>query len=188
MLADLGAYFLVMTVSMSVLSLPLAPATLIVAQSAAPWAIALTASAAGATASLFDHWFVRRAFQLELLDRLRHKSWFSRAEGWARLQPFWTTALFAAVPLPFTFVRVLVPLSGYPLARYVAAVALGRFPRIFVIATVGTLIAVPIPILIALFAATVSVGLIAAIVRRMRGTEGEESTELPELTRRFTKG
>jgi len=173
MLRHLAAYFAVMAVSMSVLSLPLAPATLIVAQKvAAPWAIALTASAAGAVASIFDHWFVRRAFKLRLLEQLRSGRWFLKAEGWARVAPFWTTVLFAAVPLPFTVVRVLMPLSGYPMWKYVAAVALGRFPRIFVIATFGSFVRVPIPILVAIFAVTVGIGITGAIVRRVRSRPG----------------
>jgi uncharacterized membrane protein YdjX (TVP38/TMEM64 family) len=179
MLRDLAAYFAVMAVSMSVLSLPLAPATLIVAQKVAPWAVALTASAAGAAASTFDHWFVRRAFKLRMLEQLRAGRWFCKAEGWARVAPFWTTVLFAAVPLPFTVVRVLMPLSGYPMWKYVAAVALGRLPRIFVIATFGSFVRVPIPILVAIFAVTVGVGLTAAIIRRIKGRGPRAEADAP---------
>src|SRR5688572_26578430 len=98
---DLALYLVVMIAAMSVLSLPLAPATLIAAQSAPPWAVAAIASCAAAMAAVFDHWFVRRAFRLRALERLRKRKLFQSAERWARVAPFLTTACFAGFPVPF---------------------------------------------------------------------------------------
>ena len=77
---------------------------------------------------------------------------------------------FAAVPLPFMIPRVLVPVSGYPVGRYAAAVALGRWPRIFVIAAFGQYVDIPVWVLKALFAAGVAAALVGALVRRLRRT------------------
>jgi len=40
-------------------------------------------------------------------------------------------------------VRVLAPLARYPLPLFLGAVALGRFPRLLLIAGVGGIVAVP---------------------------------------------
>ena len=62
---------------------------------------------------------------------------------------------------------MLVPLSGYPLARYVLAVALGRIARLFVIASVGEVLEIPTRYLVALLIFGVTVAAIAALARRL---------------------
>lgn len=167
MLRALALYFAFMLAAMTVLSLPLAQATLLAVKAAPHWAVALTGATAASLAAIFDWHFVRRAFRLNALARLRGHKLFSRVEGWVKVAPFFTVMVFAALPIPFTIVRVLVPLSGYPCARYVAAVWLGRFPRIFVIAFVGTAIEIPTNVLVALLAGSLTIAVILAIARKM---------------------
>src|SRR5438132_1975185 len=57
--------------------------------------------------------------------------------------PFWTTAIVILSPIPDSAVRVLAPLARYPLPKFLGAVALGRFPRLLLIAGVGGLVPVP---------------------------------------------
>ncbi|MCC6554066.1 MAG: hypothetical protein IT372_13750 [Polyangiaceae bacterium] len=165
---DLLLYFAFMLAAMSVLSLPLAPATLLAAKTSPPLAVAIGAAIAAGCAAVFDWHFVRRAFRLRALDRLRGRSLFVKAERWATVAPFLTTAAFAGFPVPFTIVRVLMPLSGYPLRRYAAAVALGRFPRILVIAAFGSVVDVPDRILVILLVAGVAAAGIGALARHLR--------------------
>src|SRR5262245_3441687 len=100
--------------------------TLLFAHAGPPWLLALLASLAAAVGAVVDHHVVRRTFRIGLLERARNHRLFKVFEHWAKVAPFLTTVVFAAVPLPFFLVRVLMPLSGYPIERYVAAVALGR--------------------------------------------------------------
>lgn len=165
---DLALYFAFMLAAMSVLSLPLAPATLLAVKTSPPLLVALVAAVATAGAAVFDYHFVRRAFRLNALLKLREHRLFAKAERWAKVAPFMTTALFAGLPLPYLFARVLIPLSGYPLPRYAAAVSLGRFGRVFVIATFGTFVDVPDWILLALLGAGVALSLGAAIARQIQ--------------------
>lgn len=161
------AYFFAMIVVMSVASLPPSPPTLMAAKSNPAWLLALLASAAAAIAAVFDHWFVRRAFRLDGLERLRRHPLFDRAERWAKVAPFLTVVVFAALPLPFMIPRVLVPLTGYARLRYAGAVALGRFPRVYVLATFGQVFDVPVWVLELLFAGGIAVALLTAIARRL---------------------
>src|SRR5439155_12736041 len=57
--------------------------------------------------------------------------------------PFWTTAFVIFPPIPDSAVRILSPLGHYPLPQFLAAVAVGRFPRLLIIAGVGVLVRPP---------------------------------------------
>jgi uncharacterized membrane protein YdjX (TVP38/TMEM64 family) len=161
------AYFALMIVVMSAASLPPSSPTLMAAKDNPPLLLASLASLAAAIAAVIDWWMVRRLFRVGTLERVRRHRLFERAERYAKVAPFLTIVVFAALPLPFMIPRVLMPLSGYPLPRYVAAVALGRFPRIFVIASFGRVFDVPTWALEALFAAGVALAAGAALLRRL---------------------
>lgn len=160
-------YFFTMIAVLSAASLPPSPPTLMAAKSNPPWLLATLAAVAAAVAAVFDYYLVRRVFRIRTLDRVRRHRLFERAERWAKVAPFFTVALFAAVPLPFMIPRVLVPLSGYPVGRYAAAVALGRWPRVFVIAAFGQVFEIPTWLLEVFFAGGVVLAVLGAIFRRV---------------------
>lgn len=60
-----------------------------------------------------------------------------RVSAWFRVQPFLTVVLCALGPIPFWIARILASMTQYPMRRYLAAVALGRFPRQWFYAAVG---------------------------------------------------
>src|SRR5207247_2421556 len=110
---DLVLYFAFLFAA-SFVPLPLAPATLLAAKAAHPWALGLIAATATAIAAVVDYFLVRKGFQLRRLVELRQTRVFRKAEAWSKVAPFVTTGLFAGFPLPFIVVRILMPLSGYP--------------------------------------------------------------------------
>jgi uncharacterized membrane protein YdjX (TVP38/TMEM64 family) len=55
-------------------------------------------------------------------------------------QPFLTIFVCALTPIPFWIVRIVAPLAGYPIRRYLAATALGRFPRLWFYAAIGAML------------------------------------------------
>jgi uncharacterized membrane protein YdjX (TVP38/TMEM64 family) len=165
---ELFAYFGVMTAAFSFLSIPPSLPTLYFAKAGPPWLIALLASLGAAAACVIDYYVVRRVFRFAALERVRGHRYFDRFERWAKVAPFWTTVAFAALPLPYVLPRVLMPLSGYPLRRYMAAAALGRYPRVFVVAAFGEAFEIPREILLALFVAGMAVTGTTALVRHLR--------------------
>ena len=164
---DLAIYFVTMIAFMSILSLPLEPPTLLAIKVAEPYMVALVASASAAVAAVFDWHFVRRVFRMGALDRLRKRKLVQRAERMAKVAPFATVAIFAALPLPFTIVRILVPVSGYPLGRYVAAVALGRLPRILALGYIGAAFEIPTDVIVGVLIATVLIAAAVFAARRL---------------------
>ena len=172
-------YFLVMLPVLSVLSLPLEPATMLIAKVCPPWEIALLGSLAAAFAAVFDYFFVRRVFKIASLDRLRARRLFARAEAMAKVAPFLTVFLFGVLPVPFVIVRVMMPITSYPLPKYVLATALGRFPRIYVLAAFGQIVDVPNWMLEAFLIGAVVLAALGAILRKL-GWIGKEAAALPE--------
>jgi uncharacterized membrane protein YdjX (TVP38/TMEM64 family) len=160
-------YFLVMLPVLSILSLPLEPATMLIAKVCPPWEIALLGSLAAAFAAVFDYFFVRRVFRIEALDRLRARRLFSRAESMAKVAPFLTILLFGALPLPFVIVRVMMPITSYSLPKYVLATAIGRFPRIYALAAFGQLVDVPTWMLEAFLVGAVVLAALGALFRKL---------------------
>src|SRR5437870_10696584 len=73
--------------------------------------------------------------------------------------PFWTTVLVIFSPIPDSAVRILAPLGKYPLPLYLGAVALGRFPRLLLIAGTGALLSIPLPWLLVASGGVVLAGL-----------------------------
>jgi uncharacterized membrane protein YdjX (TVP38/TMEM64 family) len=161
------AYFFAMIAVFSVASLPPSPPVLMAAKANAPWLLAALGAAAAAVAAVLDYYLIRRVFRIGALERARRHRLFAQAERWAKVAPFFTIVVFAALPLPFMIPRVLMPVSGYPLRRYAAATALGRFPRVFVIAAFGQIVDVPSWMLEGLFAAGIAVTALGALARRL---------------------
>jgi len=97
---------------------------------------------------------MREAFVVRLLVR-----WFGR-------QPFFTVLLCALAPVPFWVVRVAGVLDGYPVRRFLAAAALGRFPLFLAYAALGSIIPVTSGAMLAAgAAATLVLGATVAIRR-----------------------
>ena len=77
--------------------------------------------------------------------------------------PATTTIFFAFTPLPFWVVRGLAILHHYPLRRFMVATAIGRFPRFFGYAWLGSAISIPTWVIIA----TIILGAIVALGARV---------------------
>jgi hypothetical protein len=75
--------------------------------------------------------------------------------------PFFTVWLASWSPLPYWSVRILGPLAGYPIGRYLVATFLGRFPRLWFFAALGAL---PIPRGVLLPAMLIAVALALVLV------------------------
>lgn len=80
--------------------------------------------------------------------------------------PFMTTIVFAFTPLPFWAARSLAILHRYSIRRFLAATALGRYPRFLVYAWLGELLRVPTVLLIALIVGSTMIVVGRHVIRR----------------------
>ncbi|MGH7674990.1 MAG: VTT domain-containing protein [Gemmatimonadales bacterium] len=132
------------------------------------WVLALVGTLAACVAEVVNYRVVDWAAARPALAGLRER----RAVRWSvalfRRAPFWATALIIFSPLPDTAVRLLAPLGSYPIDRFVLATAVGRFPRLLLIAGVGAIVTVPAWLLLAVGGALLAGALARRLALRRR--------------------
>jgi len=114
------------------------------------WRTASVATLGTLAASWVDHRVLallmensnRRLLSTGAIGTLRR--WFAGA-------PFLTIAVSGITPLPFWPFKALAFAMGYPMTRYLLAVAAGRFPRYLLLAWLGLAIRIPTWVLIGSF-------------------------------------
>jgi len=113
------------------------------------WLTAAIATAGTVTASWVDH----RVFVPLLLRASSSKPLNSGPVGtmrrWFGRAPFAIIAFSGVTPLPFWPFKAMAFAKGYPLGRYLAAVAAGRFPRYVLLAWFGVMVSIPSWVLVA---------------------------------------
>src|SRR5204863_3812037 len=101
------------------------------------WLLALVGTLGASLAESVNYRLVDWAAELPKLARLAERRVVRWRVAAFRRAPFWTTVLVIFSPIPDSAVRVLAPLARYPMPRFLGAVALGRFPRLLLIAGMG---------------------------------------------------
>ncbi|MEX0690825.1 MAG: VTT domain-containing protein [Gemmatimonadales bacterium] len=165
--AALFVYTFVATVALAVV--PHEPAVILAGGVHGVWSTAVVATLATVSSALMD--FVAFApFIKRMADRplLTHG-----AVGWMRRRfasaPFAVLALSGITPLPAWPFKAIAFAEHYPLGRYLAATAVGRFPRYVLLAWLGVVTQIPMWVLIALFVALMLPSLRTAWIQR-KGT------------------
>jgi membrane protein YqaA with SNARE-associated domain len=130
------------------------------------WLTSLVAMAGTLAAGWVDH----RLF-VPLIRRVEHTPFFAEGTvGWLRARfaraPFAVLAVSGITPLPFFPFKAMAFAEHYPLGRYLAAVAVGRFPRYLLLAWLGIVIRIPTWVLVVLFAVMLLPSLRLAWTRR----------------------
>lgn len=105
---------------------------------------------------------------LDALGGFRRHRWVRSLRDLFGRSPFLAIWLVSWTPVPFWTVRVFAALSRYPLRRYLAAVFLGRFPKILLFAWLGVAWSVSGWLLAGAVAVSLVVGLVGWGVRRGR--------------------
>lgn len=106
------------------------------------WITALVATLGTVAACWVDHRLIFPGLR-QLLRREASAAALQRPLRWFNRAPFLTVALSGLTPLPFWPFKVLAFAAGYPLARYLLAVALGRLPRYLLLAWIGRTFSFP---------------------------------------------
>lgn len=131
------------------------------------WIAAGAATAGTIVAAYMDHTVFTPILNLEGRQAYKEKKFYRKAARYFLKYPFATLVVTAATPIPFWPFKFLSFSVHYPLRRYIAAVALARYPRYVVLAWVGSTLLVDVPtwILAALFGAIVLVYMAQALPR-----------------------
>ncbi len=109
-----------------------------------------------------------RLLHLEAFQVVRQSRAVSRVVRLFDRAPFFTVWLCSWSPLPYWTVRILGPLTRYPIRRYLLATLLGRFPRLWFFAALGTWWKVDLSVLVLISVASIAVAVIVFGWRRGR--------------------
>jgi membrane protein YqaA with SNARE-associated domain len=147
--ATLFAYAVLSNVALAVV-----PHEPVVLWYGARFGIWLTATIA-TLGTVFAAWVDHRVF-VPLIQRVQHKALFAQGSiGWLRARfsrvPFLVLTVSGLTPLPLFPFKAMAFAEHYPRGRYIAAIALGRFPRYVLLAWLGIVIQIPTWILLLLF-------------------------------------
>jgi membrane protein YqaA with SNARE-associated domain len=109
-----------------------------------PVLVALVAALGTIAVCFIDYRAVTAAFRLEKLRTVRNSDIYKGAIYYFLKAPFVSVLIAAATPfIPFYIFRVLSPTAGYSLGRYTLAVFLGRLPRYYLFALLGSTLTTP---------------------------------------------
>lgn len=136
---------------------PHEPVLLYFGKFANAWIAAGVATAGTVVAGWMDHTVFVPVLQMRALRGYRDNRLYRKAVELYRRWPFLTLVLAGFTPLPFFPFKFLSFSTAYPMGRYLAALALSRFPRYLVLLWVGAVLEIPNWVLIALFLAILAV-------------------------------
>lgn len=121
----------------------------------------------------------RKVLELDAAEGLReHRTTRKVVELFDRM-PFFTVWLCSWSILPYWAVRFLSPLAGYPVGKQLLATFLGRFPRLWFFAALGTWWDIDTRWLIWATVAGIVLGLGIWLYRRLRGERGARPASGP---------
>ncbi len=128
----------------SFIPIPHEPGMIFFGQFYPPALVAIVAAVATLIPCFLDYQFITFAFQARQFRKIRESDVYQGAVHYFLKAPFVCILLAACVPpIPFYIFRVLSPTSGYPLRRYMLAVFLGRLPRYYFFALMGSALSPP---------------------------------------------
>ena len=122
------------------------------------WLLAMIGTLGASLAEALNYRLVDWAAELPTLGALKERSAVRWSIAAFLRAPFWTTVIVIFSPIPDSAVRILAPLGKYPLPAFLAAVAVGRFPRLLLIAGFGVLVPIPAWLLLGAGLVIVAVG------------------------------
>ena len=102
------------------------------------------------------------------LKGLREHRWIKRSLKYFAVAPFGTVVFFAFTPMPFWAIRTLAILDGYPIRTFMTATTVGRFPRLFAYAWLGSIFRIPTVVLLGVIFGTAAAVIAAKLLRGKR--------------------
>lgn len=138
--------------------------------------LAVVAVPGVALAELVNYRMFRAVLHIPQLKSVREARMMRWATRCFAVHPFLTVVACAMTPIPFWMARACAVVVGYPFGRFTVATVLGRFPRIWLIAFLGSTVPFTSPQIVAVGVGVVLVLATAAAWKsRRRGAMGGAS-------------
>ncbi len=144
--------------------------------------VAAVATVSATAIEYVNYRLFEAAVHSRVLTGARQSRQMQRVVGWFDAQPFLTVAFCALTPIPFVLARIVAAAARYDAVRFLAANALGRFPRFWAYGALGILIPITTrSLLLGGAALTLVLGAIALYKRYRRGERRQAASALPAL-------
>jgi len=143
--------------------LPHEPILMFLGSSYDPIILALIGTASTLIAGILDYFIYVPLLSHNALKNIKETSSYQKAIKWFGLNPFLTLIVAGLTPVPFFLFKIISFSYHYPLPKYLSALAIGRFPRYFLLAYAGEVLQVPGWILITVFIIMVALFLIKSL-------------------------
>lgn len=138
------------------------------------WLVTLVAAVASAYAEVISLHLMRGVMAMRMLERARGNVAGSRMMRLFNRRPAVAIAVTAFSPIPDWITRTLAAVSRYPAARYVVADTIGRLPKLWIPAALGSVFLIPSGLLVAVIAGSLLIGTTAAWWRWRSTPRGSE--------------
>ena len=136
-----------------------------------PFLVAVVATAGNLYVEFLNYHLYRQVMGLEQAEPLRESRVVRFLVRLFDKAPFLTVWICAWSVLPYWAVRIVAPVSGYPVKRYMWATFLGRLPKLWFFAALGAWWSVSTELLLAVTAAGVALGFAIWGWKRWRGED-----------------
>ena len=128
--------------------LPHEPVLIYFGKSFSPATVMAVALSSTLLVEVTNYYAIGHLFDLRAFQKIKGSPLVNKAVTLFLKAPFPALVFFAFAPIIFYPFRFLTVLSKYPARKYILAVALGRGPRFFLLALLGSKVDVPIGALI----------------------------------------
>lgn len=146
-----------------------------------PLALALLGAVAATAAEYLNYYLYRALLDCRPLDRLMRSSGARPVTALFARQPFLAIWICAWSPLPDWAARILASHSRYPVHRYLAAFLVGRIPKFWLLAAVGSYWMPSGWTVVSIAAGSMLVTLVGVIRRRTRRVTVAALPSVPEV-------
>lgn len=132
------------------------------------WGVSAAATAGTVVAGFLDHRVFVPLLNVERISAYKENRLYLRTISLFMRYPFATLVATGLTPIPFFPFKFLSFSIGYPLVRYLGALAVGRFPRYWLLAWVGAELQIPNSILFGSVAVVFAIYAVRAVPRALR--------------------
>lgn len=138
---ELVSYFLVMSVSCNLVPLPTFPIVLYVSHDYAIWMLVFFGSIGASISALIEYYVIDFLMRFDRIAKLKQNGKYQKYAGYFDRFSFRSLMLASLIPLPLDVIRILAITRRYSMWRYLLATFIGRIPRIFIFAFLGSQLA-----------------------------------------------
>jgi|Deesub1362B_J571_1020462.scaffolds.fasta_scaffold10017_2 ribonucleoside-triphosphate reductase len=161
---ELVVFFLILSISCDLVPLPAYPFLIYISHDYPILLIALVGAVAATLSSLFEYHVLEVIFGLERVARIKKRVAYQKFASLFERFSFRSIFLASLVPIPIDPVRILAIGQGYKKWKFALATFLGRIPRFYLIAMLGSKLVHPKRIALILLGLT----LLVEVIRRLR--------------------